>query len=147
MSHQILCEQCNTPVNPNEYGSYCELHRLNVDGCCRNHCIVESGEGEFHCKHCDLSYPHMIVKTITEIIDITTNKRICRDFEDLLEYFNTLYPPEAWARFLIITITNSIDIDWNDNFTLENNMDEFIYMVAVTLNGSGTREEDFQDTK
>ena len=148
MSEQILCEQCNNPVDPEEYGSYCELHRLNTDGCCRNHCLVESGEGETHCRHCDLSYPHMIEKVINEIIYTTSilkQKRVHKDFLVLLDFFNTDFPPELWVRRLLCSISNSVDLEWEESFSTVNNMDEFIITIAETLSENGTTKRDIED--
>ena len=50
--YQNCCNECGIPIDSNEYGSYCPMHRLDMNGCCRNHCLLSGGEGESHCIHC-----------------------------------------------------------------------------------------------
>jgi hypothetical protein len=135
MPEQILCEQCNNPVDPEEYGSYCELHRLNTYGCCRNHCLIEEGESERHCIHCYLSYPHVIRKLIEDISDIAFilgRSRLSENFNILLEHFHIDYSPELWAIELLHTITNTLIIDLEER-SLTENMNEFILMVIHSI--------------
>ena len=51
------CNECGIPIDSDEYGSYCPMHRLDMNGCCRNHCLLSGGEGESHCIHCTPTNP------------------------------------------------------------------------------------------
>jgi hypothetical protein len=142
-----LCEQCNNPVDPEEYGSYCEEHRLNADGCCRNHCLIEEGESERHCIHCYLSYPHVIRKLIEDISDIAFilgRSRLSKNFNILLEHFHMDYPPELWAIELLHTITNTLIIDLEEYSSTEN-MEEFIVLVAHSIYENYYNKRDIDD--
>ncbi|CAG8615659.1 5212_t:CDS:1 [Paraglomus brasilianum] len=46
----ITCHECGELVSFREYGSYCPSHRLDANGCCRNHCLIDEEGG--HCIHC-----------------------------------------------------------------------------------------------
>ena len=52
MNYNNICleDSCETPVSSGEYGSYCPSHRLDANGCCRNHCLIDEEGG--HCIHC-----------------------------------------------------------------------------------------------
>ena len=48
--YQRCCKECGIPIDSGEYGSYCPMHRLDMNGCCRNHCLIDEEGG--HCYHC-----------------------------------------------------------------------------------------------
>lgn len=57
MTYNNICleDSCVTPVSFREYGSYCPSHRINTNGCCRNHCLID--EEGWHCIHCTPNQP------------------------------------------------------------------------------------------
>jgi len=50
--YQNCCKECGIPIDSDEYGSYCPMHRLDMNGCCRNHCLIDEEGVERHCYHC-----------------------------------------------------------------------------------------------
>ena len=48
------CTECGIPLDPDECWRYCPTHRLNNNGCCKDHCLIEVEGVERHCyDHCD----------------------------------------------------------------------------------------------
>lgn len=46
------CNECGIPLEPGYYGSFCSVHMINSNGCCRDHCLINEEGGGEHCIHC-----------------------------------------------------------------------------------------------
>ena len=166
------CQECGAPVGPEEYGSYCPIHRLNVDGCCRNHCLIDEEGG--HCIHCapnqasvrcelcgrvtidgvsicavcvedNSESPH--VEVYSDLQDIISIARYKRN-EQLLEDFKELISHFSVGYSPVLWAEKLLSAIMGSVFlgreenTIATDMDEFIRIVLDTLLESGTTKED-----
>ena len=84
MSEENCCNECGIPIDPDEWGSYCEIHRLDRNGCCRNHCLIDEEGTNSHCIHCDSYEPNTDLFCEDCGVDIDPNSEGAFDFVDIL---------------------------------------------------------------
>jgi hypothetical protein len=79
--YQNCCKECGIPIDSDEYGSYCPIHRLDMNGCCRNHCLIDEEGTEEHCIHCD-----------TDLLCENCGIAFDQNFEGILNFVEMLCP-------------------------------------------------------
>jgi hypothetical protein len=103
MNYNNICleDSCETPVSSGEYGSYCPSHRLDTNGCCRNHCLIDEEGG--HCIHCignynideisDIGYPEGDIDGYENDTDDTEHRTSgSEEIEDFHENYQVMAP-------------------------------------------------------
>ena len=149
--HQCRHEGCAIIVPQEEYGSYCSEHRLDLAGCCLNHCTLDE-EGA----HCIMHCRDSIVRIINEAFENAKQRAFdlgysytCSELAELLDDFNNLNSPLIWIRkvlHLTSHLHESINIRNFEAFSYVSNQISFIRTVRNALTENDITKDNIINT-